>query len=217
MNNLDNMFTGIIQEIGKIKKITSDGENLVIEIKAEKSLKSLKKGDSLNLDGICSTVNSIKKDCFEISYMEETRKRTTVETWKKDQYINIEPALKLSDRLNGHIVAGHIDCIGSVKKILKKGKTLEIDISFPEDIKKFTAFKGSIAVNGISLTISHLDKDFFTVCLIPHTIKNTTLGNKKAGDKVNLEVDIISRYLKQLFDERDSQASYEFLEERGFI
>jgi riboflavin synthase len=92
-----------------------------------------------------------------------------------------------------------------------------MDISFPEDIKKFTAFKGSIAVNGISLTISYLDKDFFTVCLIPHTIKNTTLGNKKAGDKVNLEVDIISRYLKQLFDERDSQASYEFLEERGFI
>jgi len=107
--------------------------------------------------------------------------------------------------------------VGVIKKILGKGKTLEIDISFPEDIKKFTAFKGSISVDGISLTISYLDRDYFTIALIPHTIENTTLGSKKIGDKVNVEVDLISRYLKQLFDERDNQSSYEFLEERGFI
>jgi len=211
------MFTGIIQKIGKINKINKDGENLVVEIKAVKSLKGLKTGDSLNLDGICSTVININKNSFEVSYMEETQKRTTACTWKKGRRINIEPALKLSDRLSGHFVSGHIDCVGVIKKILGKGKTLEIDISFPEDIKKFTAFKGSISVDGISLTISYLDRDYFTIALIPHTIENTTLGSKKIGDKVNVEVDLISRYLKQLFDERDNQSSYEFLEERGFI
>jgi len=217
MNNLDNMFTGIIEETGKIKKITKDGENLLVEISASKSLKGLKLGDSLNLDGICSTVIKINKDSFEVSYMEETQKRTSVSEWKKDYEINIEPALKLSGRLNGHFVTGHIDCTGEIKNIKNSGKTMEIDISLLEDIKKFTAFKGSITVDGISLTVSFVENEYFSVSLIPHTIQNTTLGVKKTGDKVNLEVDLISRYLKQLFDERESQSSYEFLQERGFI
>jgi len=211
------MFTGIIQEIGKIKKITKDGDNLIVEIIATKTLKGLKTGDSVNIEGICSTAVKIKKNSFIVSYMPETIKRTTVSLWSVKNSVNLESALKLSDKLNGHLVSGHIDCTTAIKNIHKKEKNLEIDIALPEEIKKFTAFKGSIAIDGISLTVSFMENDFFTVSLIPHTIKNTTLGIKKIGDKVNIEVDMISRYLKQLFDERDSQSSYEFLQERGFI
>jgi len=208
------MFTGIIQETGKIKNITKDGSSLVIEINAEKCLKGLKIGDSLNIDGICSTVLNIKKNSFEVNYMPETLKHTTAGEWRKNGDLNIEPALKLSDRLNGHLVAGHVDCTG---KIIEINKNNEIDISLPEELKKFAALKGSIAVDGVSLTISYLNEDSFAVSLIPHSIQNTTLGIKKIGDKVNIEVDMIARYLKQLFDEKDSQTTYEFLRERGFI
>lgn len=211
------MFTGIIQEIGKIKKIAKDGDNIVVEITADLCLKNLKKGDSLNLDGICSTVTDIGNDFFSVCYMPETLKRTTVIEWEVKRKINIEPPLKLSDRLNGHFVAGHIDCCSKIKKIRKSNKNLEMEIDLPEEIKKFTAFKGSVSVDGVSLTISHLDENSFTVSLIPYTIQNTTLGCRKIGDKVNIETDILSKYLKQLFDERDKQSSYEFLQERGFI
>ena len=211
------MFTGIIKEIGSIKNITKKDDNFVIEIRASQVLKDLKTGDSVNVEGICSTVTETTKDSFIVSYMPETLKRTTVSLWKINDKLNLEPAMILSDKINGHLVQGHIDAIGSIKKITKGKDSSEIEVSYPQDLAKFIAFKGSVCVDGISLTVSQIEDDCFTVSIIPYTALNTTLGNKRENDKVNIEVDMISRYLKQLFDERDSQSSYEFLQERGFI
>ncbi len=207
------MFTGIIQEIGTIKKIMQDGNNKVVEIEAKTILKNCKKGDSVCLNGICSTVTDIFDNGFSVEYMPETLKLTTARSWQKKDNINLESSLRLHDKLSGHFVAGHVDAVGKIIKI----KENDFDISFPPEIAKFIAFKGSIAVDGISLTISKLEEDHFTVSIIPHTLKNTTLGRKKVNDKVNLEVDLISRYLQRLFDARDKETSYEFLKDRGFI
>jgi len=213
------MFTGIIKEIGEVKKTALKDGNLLIQIACRDILKDLKTGDSVNINGICSTVIKISRDSFDVNYMEETQKITTVKEWKESCKVNLEPALRLSDPLNGHLVSGHIDYISKIKKIHTNtvDKNVEIDIEFPKEFSKFIALKGSITVDGVSLTVSYLDDDYFRVSLIPYTFKNTTLGNNKENDKVNIEIDLLSRYLLRLFDERDNQTSYEFLKERGFI
>ena len=211
------MFTGIIQQIGDIKKTASKNGSKVVYITKSALLKNLKTNDSVNIDGICSTVEEIQNDCFKVTYMPETLKLTTASIWQEKTLVNLEPALSLNDKLNGHMLQGHIDCMGEIKKITKKSDSYDIDIGFPKELSKFIALKGSVAVDGVSLTISFVDENFFSISLIPHTLENTTLGKKKENDKVNIEVDIISRYLLRLFEERDNQTSYEFLKERGFI
>lgn len=211
------MFTGIIQELGTIKGITKKDDLTVIEIESKDLLKDLKVGDSISVEGICSTVTDLKPDSFLIEFMPETMEITSASTWQINDKINLEPAMKLSDKINGHFVSGHIDSTGKITNIKEGEKTKDISISHPHEFSKFIAMKGSISVDGISLTVSKIEEKEFTISLIPHTIENTTLGIKKVGDKVNLEVDLLSRYLKQLFDERDRETSYEFLKDRGFI
>lgn len=210
------MFTGIVQQTGEIKKIEQTADITAVSISYEKKLK-LEIGDSLSLNGICSTVTEFSDKIFEIEFMPETLKRTTACKWKKGDKINIESSLRLADKLNGHFVTGHIDATGKIIDIKSDDSTKELKITYPENLAKYIAFKGSITVDGVSLTISYLDEDCFSVSLIPHTLINTNLNNKKINNEVNIEVDIISRYLKRLFDERDKQSNYEFLKQRGFI
>jgi riboflavin synthase len=207
------MFTGIIQKIGTIKKISANGENSVIEITASTILNGQKKGDSISINGICSTITGLSKTAFTVEFMPETLKKTTASKWKEEEKVNLEPALKVGDNMSGHFVSGHVDTTGKIRTINDN----EIDILYPRELAKFLALKGSVTVDGISLTISKLEENFFTVSLIPHTLENTTIGIKKEGDLVNIEIDIIARYLKRLFDARDKQTNYEFLKERGFI
>ncbi|MFC1655353.1 riboflavin synthase [Patescibacteria group bacterium] len=195
-NNTLSMFTGIIQEIGTIKKITQDGDNKVVEIEAKTTLKDCKKGGSICVNGICSTVMNISDSEFSVEYMPETLKLTTVQDWQEKESVNLESSLTLSDKLSGHFVAGHVDAVGKIINI----KENDFDISFPPEIAKFIAFKGSITVDGISLTVSKLDDEHFTVSIIPHTLENTTLGKKIVSDTINLEVDLISRYLQRFAD-----------------
>lgn len=208
------MFTGIIKELGTIKSLKKKGDKLVAKI--ESGLK-LEIDDSVSVNGVCSTVVSIAKDEFTVEYMPESLKITEINKWKKDDKVNLEPPLEVGDKLNGHFVLGHVDTTGKINKITGNEETKDIQISFPKEYSKFIALKGSICIDGISLTISNLSDNTFTVSLIPHTLKKTTLGFKKEGDLVNIEVDMMSRYIKQLFDERDHQTNYEFLMERGFI
>jgi riboflavin synthase len=210
------MFTGIIQQKGKIKEIKKSADITSMLVEYKKPM-NLDEGDSLNLNGVCSTVTQLSDNSFKVEYMPETLEKTNISYLKENDKINIEPALKASDKLNGHLVTGHIDGTGKILDIKDEGSSKEFKISYSDELSKFIAFKGSITVEGISLTVSLLEDGAFSVSLIPYTLDNTTFGGKKKGDPVNLEVDIISRYLKRLFDERDKQSNYEFLKERGFI
>lgn len=204
------MFTGIIKELGTIKSLKKDGSKLIAAIESKQKLEI---DDSISVNGICSTVIKVGSKEFTVEYMPETLKITDISKWKEKDKVNLEPPLKVGDKINGHFVQGHIDTTGKITKI----KNDEFEIAFPKEFSKFIALKGSICVDGISLTISKVNTNSFTVSLIPHTLKNTTLGFKKVEDLVNIEVDMMSRYLKRLFDERDNQTDYEFLKERGFI
>lgn len=202
------MFTGIIKEIGEIKNIST-----VVEISAASTLKDLKEGNSVCINGICSTVIALTNSSFTVKYMPETLKKTTANKWQPGDKVNLEQSLSMSDKLDGHFVTGHIDTTGKIIAINND----EFDIAYPKEIAQFIALKGSISIDGIGLTVSKLDTNNFTVSLIPHTLKNTNLGTKKVNNLVNLEVDLISRYLKRMFDARDDQTSYEYLQDRGFI
>ncbi|MFC1600253.1 riboflavin synthase [Patescibacteria group bacterium] len=204
------MFTGIIKELGTIKSLKKEGDKLVVTIISDEKLEV---DDSISVNGVCSTVISTNNNEFVVEYMPESLKITDINKWAQEDKVNLEPPLAVGDKINGHFVQGHIDTTGKISKI----ENDEFEIAFPKEYSKYIALKGSISVDGISLTISEVSKNTFKVSLISHTLKNTTLGFKKVGDLVNIEVDMMSRYLKRLFDERDNQTDYEFLKERGFI
>lgn len=211
------MFTGIVKSIGEITNLQKKDEITEVSIQSNLVSKHLNIGDSVNVDGICSTIVSNKENELTFQYMPETIYKTSVGTWAKGKKVNLETSLSMEDAISGHFVSGHIDATGTIKSVKALGDAKEIEITYTRELRKFIALKGSVSIDGISLTVSMLEPATFFVSLIPHTIQNTTLGEKKEGDIVNIEIDILSRYLKQLFDERDKQTSYEFLKERGFI
>ena len=183
------MFTGIIQEVGKVPKVKNKKDEKIFTIETVKILESKKIGDSIAINGACLTVTEI-----------ETLDLTNLSEIKENSEVNIEGALKMGQSLDGHIVQGHVDCIG---KVLGWKKNV-LQIKFPSKIQKYIALKGSITINGVSLTISKRKKEEFEVSLILHTIQNTNLGKLKKNDKVNLEIDIIARYLETLCKSENS-------------
>lgn len=211
------MFTGIIKSVGTITEIQKKDEIFEVIIQSDLGSPHLNTGDSVNVNGICSTIVAHEEGILKFQYMPETIKKTSVSSWKKDTKVNLEPSLSLKDAVGGHFVMGHVDSIGEIRKITSQENTQEIEITYPKELRKYIALKGSITVDGISLTVSILEPNTFSVSIIPHTLENTTIGQKVEEDAVNIEIDMLSRYLKQLFDERDKQTSYEFLKDRGFI
>jgi len=207
------MFTGIIQEIGKVKKIEKGSHGLSFEIESNIVIKDKKIGDSISVNGACLTVVEINNNKFKFDVIEETLAKTNLKNLQIDDEVNLESALKFNQGIDGHLVQGHIDCEGVVEKF----ENPILTIKFPSEIAECLAFKGSITVNGVSLTISDLQLDNFSVSLIPHTIKSTNLKNLKKGHKVNLEIDLIARYLKNMLEKKDQEAKYEFLKERNLI
>lgn len=185
------MFSGISQYLSSIKKIKKAKNLLIIDITKPKKLK-IKKGDSISIDGVCSTIIKISKVFFQVEYMPETIKIT--KPLKINDPVNLETSLKLNDLLGGHLISGHVDCTGIVKNINKKTFTF----SFPKKFKKYLINKGSIAINGISLTTNYLLPTNFQVSLIPYTIKHTNLSALKKGSKVNLEFDQIAKYVEKI-------------------
>ena len=211
------MFTGIIQEIGSITAIKANKETATATIKSEKLLKGRKIGDSIAVDGICSTITKLDSDSFEVQYMQETLKLTTASSFKENTQVNLEVPIKAGDTFDGHFVQGHVDCKGKIAQINAQDETAEITIEFPEELTKFTAIKGSTTINGVSLTISKIEMGKLTVSLIPHTLQNTNLGTLKKGDEVNIEVDLLARYIKNLLDDKEEETTYQFLRERNII
>ncbi len=188
------MFTGIIQEIGTVKIIKKRSGLRKISIRAQKLARRLKASDSVSVDGICFTVVQRAGEIFSVEAIQETFKKTTVGLWHPKKKINLELPLKFGDKISGHFVTGHVDAKVQIKKIKRLGKSNILSIQFPKNLKKFIVKKGSITINGVSLTVANITAKNFEIHLIPFTEKNTNLGSMKEKDYVNIEVDILARY-----------------------
>ncbi len=192
------MFTGIIEEKGKIKAIKRGAASSVLQIAGSVIFDDLKIGDSVAVNGVCLTATKIEGGAFEADVMHETLDRTGLGSLRPGSAVNLERAMAAEGRFGGHIVSGHIDGQGTVKEIKKDDNAIWYYISAPENIMRYVVEKGSIAIDGISLTVAKELGDTFAVSIIPHTAAETTLSERKTGDKVNLENDIVGKYVEKL-------------------
>lgn len=193
------MFTGIIKEIGSVKKIRVD-DSYYITISCQKTLENIKIGSSICSDGICLTVLEFDESSFTVQVMPETIHKTNFSEKKLGDKINLEPSLKVGDPLDGHIVSGHIDSLGVVEKVTSDSDNWVITIKPPIEHMIYIVQKGSVILNGVSLTVSNVEKNLFNVSLIKHTLENTNLGSLRVGDKVNIETDIFARYVEKFIN-----------------
>ncbi|MDH3191551.1 MAG: riboflavin synthase [Nitrosopumilus sp.] len=192
------MFTGIVEGIGKVEKITKNTKNrsaIQMTVNLGKHSKGLKIGQSVALNGVCLTVTKFSKPNCIFEMIEETTKKTDLGNLKPGGIVNIERSLRAGDRLEGHFVLGHVDGVGIIKKIQKKPKEVQVWFAVPKNLAKYVVKKGSIAVDGISLTVVDVKNNIASVCLIPHTIEVTNFQTKKVGDKINIETDILGKYI----------------------
>lgn len=215
------MFTGIVEEVGKIKKIERNTVSARLSIEADKVLQEVKEGDSIAVNGICLTVTSFTKNSFTADVMHETMNRTTLGKLKENSPVNLERALSVMGRLGGHMVSGHIDGRGKIVGIEKDDNAVLFTIETTEKILRYIVEKGSIAINGISLTVARVDRKNFTVSVIPHTLRVTSLGSFQRGDEVNLENDIVGKYIEKLLglscpEKKESTLTMDFLIKNGF-
>lgn len=210
------MFTGIIEEVGKIKNIQG-GTNYKLTIGASKILEDIHLGDSIAVNGICLTVISWDNGSFTVDVMRETLERTSLHRLRAGSFVNLERALAANGRFGGHIVSGHIDGTGEIINIRRDANAVWYKIKTSEKIMEFIIEKGSIAIDGISLTVAKVDRSVFYVSVIPHTLENTILLRKKTGDIVNLENDIVGKYIKSFTDKNSNSTLCEsFLKNNGF-
>lgn len=217
------MFTGIIEEIGTIKSINSNGISSQLCINANKILEDTKIGDSIAVNGVCLTVTSIKSNLFTADVMAETLRRSNLGSLLPQSKVNLERAMPANGRFGGHIVSGHIDGTGTIVETKPEGNAVWIKINCSDNLLKYIIHKGSITIDGISLTVAKVTDSDFSVSIIPHTAANTTLLQKKSGDVVNLENDVIGKYIEKLLsfqkiDEQKPQSKIteEFLRQNGF-
>ena len=192
------MFTGIIEGVGKVEKITQNTKNrsaFQMTVDLGKNAKGLKVGQSVALNGVCLSATKISKNKCDFEMIDETIKKTDLGNLVKGAKVNIERSLKVGDRMEGHFVLGHVDGVAIIKKIEKKPKEIKVWFEVPKKLAKFVVKKGSIAIDGISLTVVDVTKNKASVCLIPHTMKVTNFHSKKVGDKINIETDILGKYI----------------------
>lgn len=213
------MFTGLIEEVGEIKIIKESAHSIRLGIKAEKVMKNISLGDSISVNGVCLTITSIEDGEFDV--MPETNRVTSLKNLKAGSKVNLERALKMGDRFGGHIVSGHVDGVGIVDKIIKDDIAIEFTVKLNSELANKLIYKGSVAVDGVSLTCSEVGDNYFKFCLIPHTQEKTTLTEKKKGDLVNIEGDVIGKYIEKFIGiqskSKTSGVTEEFLRQNGFI
>lgn len=191
------MFTGIIQSVMPVLAVTEKEACLVARLKKPVGWK-LVLGQSITVDGICSTVTKLGASFFEVEYMPETLEKTTAGTFAGGRWVNLERSLTLRDYIDGHLVSGHVDATGKTTRIVADENTKRISIEIPRALQKYIAKKGSVAVNGISLTVADVKKNVFTIALIPYTLEHTNLGLLKEGESVNVEIDTVARYVERM-------------------
>ncbi|MHB1457123.1 MAG: riboflavin synthase [Armatimonadota bacterium] len=212
------MFTGLIEEKGIVAGIKSSGKSIRLIVKAPGVASDVIVGESIAISGVCLTAVSVSPPTIEFDAVRETIERTTLGRLKAGDSVNLERALRLGDRLDGHMVQGHVDGIGVIREIRRSGDDTVIRISAEPDVMTYVVRKGSITVDGISLTIADVTEDWFSIAIIPHTLINTTLNEKNSGSAVNLETDIIGRYVYKYMGKTSSDDSLmKKLAEGGFL
>ncbi len=200
------MFTGLIETIGSLEKITDNNDYKVMQIKSDLPFSELQLGESISCDGACLTVVQFDKNSFTVEASKETAERTIISHYKIGQKINLERAMQLGGRMGGHIVSGHIDCRGKVESISPVGNSIELFISYENKFDNLVIEKGSIAINGISLTINKVSNGKFSVNIIPHTEQKTTLSKMQQSDLVNLEFDMIGKYIAKSIHKNENKS-----------
>lgn len=216
------MFTGIIQGLGRVFERRPAGGGVVFGIEADFLLTDPAEGESIAVNGACLTARNIQHNRFYADASPETLQRTGLGLLHAGSQVNLERALRLCDRLGGHLVSGHVDCLGQVAERKALGDFTLFSFSLDAALSKYVIEKGSIAINGISLTVNRCGQGFFEVSIIPHTLENTTLGRLSPGDRVNVEVDMIGKYVEKLLDpdsgvKGGGSVNRSFLAEHGFL
>jgi len=216
------MFTGIVEEVGTVKSIKSGAVSAELKIEGKTIFSDIHLGDSIAVNGVCLTVTSFDKSTFTADVMHETLNRSSLGALKSGSRVNLERAMAADGRFGGHIVSGHIDGTGKIVSLTKDGIAVWVKISASPEILRLIVEKGSIAIDGISLTVAEVTDKYFQVSIIPHTASNTTLLDKKTGDTVNLENDIVGKYVEKLLsfgkkeEEKKSGITLDFLAKNGF-
>lgn len=216
------MFTGIVEEIGHVEHIQNGEKFSRIKINAVRVLEQSQIGDSIATNGVCLTITNMTSGSFEADIMAETLRKSNLGSLRIGAAVNLERAMRLSSRLGGHLVSGHIDGIGEMMSITKEAAATWITIKAPAEILRYVVLKGSIAIDGISLTVADVTKEYFKVSVIPHTKNKTTLLMKGVTDQVNLEVDIIGKYVERLLGltnevHKENKIDEDFLKNHGFM
>ncbi len=211
------MFTGIIEDIGEIVEVSKESGKIKIGIKTGIPLAEIKEGDSISVDGVCLTVTGKSSNAFFCDVSLETQRVTTLGDKKRGDRVNLERALRADGRFHGHIVTGHVECVGIVQGRRSSGDSIVLEIIVPYEVTRYIVKKGSIAVDGISLTVNDQSDNRFTVNIVPYTASRTTIGSKRVGDKVNIETDILGKYLEKMLQKEKKGIDYDFLFKYGYI
>lgn len=216
------MFTGIVEEKGTIQQMNRSGDAIVMNIRANKILEDVNLGDSIAVNGVCLTVTQFDERSFSVDVMPETVRGTSLKELTIGSEVNLERAMSASGRFGGHFVSGHVDGVGTIRSKRREHNAVYYEIEIPQHLRKYMIMKGSVAVDGTSLTIFGLTDDSFTISIIPHTLSETVIGNKGVGDIVNVECDMLAKYIEELLVQREKTESTsnglteDFLRKNGF-
>jgi riboflavin synthase len=214
------MFTGIIEDKGRVLRVEYQGQKKRLTLGLPMNLTEVQLGDSININGVCLTIVEKKGQTIELDLSPETLQKTVLVGLKEGDQVNLERPLRVTDRLGGHIVTGHIDGIGIIVEKRKEIDFLNLKIRVPKSISRYVVKKGSIAIDGISLTVNEYQGEEIQLTFIPYTLEKTTLMDKKVGDQVNVETDVLGKYVEKLLDREDKKSkevTLSFLKEHGFI
>jgi riboflavin synthase len=215
------VFTGLVEEIGKVLDVANENKIWTITFECKKVIENISIGDSIAVNGVCLTVNEFDENLFKANVMAETIRKTNLGSLKSGSLVNLERALKIGDRLGGHMVSGHIDGTGIIRGFKSEGDAIWISVVASKEILKYIVYKGSVAIDGVSLTVGYVDEEMFKVSIIPHTRESTTLNKKNIKDLVNIECDVIGKYVERFLQsgkkESESKIDRDFLRENGFI
>ncbi len=214
------MFTGLIEEVGQVSHLQRTSGGLTLWIEASQVASTTQPGDSIAVNGACLTVEQVTGSAFSFYLGSETLQRTTAGSWRVGTPVNLERPVAVGERMGGHFVQGHVDCVGHLQQRTPEGETVRLEFAIPPEMIVYIAEKGSIAVDGISLTVTDVATNSFSVAIIPYTLQNTNLGNLPMGSAVNIEVDILAKYVRRALGEHQetppSEITEQFLAEHGF-